>query len=810
MKNKNKKYMLITAILLLSIAFSFITLLPITHADEVITYLHQSASPNPVGVGQKIHATFMMLPVPPSQLPIETPRYGYWEGLTLTIEKPDGKIETIGPIASAEAGAGTIDYTPTIVGNYTLQWKFPGQNITIGPRAGDYYKPSESNKLTIVVQEQPVGSMPWLPLPSEYLNSPIYGDKHNWAHLAGNWLWGSNARPNNSFQEYGTAPNTAHIRWTEQVIFGGIMDESLGPNSAYTGRRGPYKMDPPIILGGRLYVNTHDGTSLTGFRAIDIYTGKTLWEQPGPPIQNGQIIYHISTSQSGVFAYLWNTQTSTWQMFDAWTGGWVLNITGVQSGTNVIGPQGEILRYATGGSSGARWLTLWNSSQACLTASRVIGVAADWDLRKGSYPYSSGLQWNITLPAVPGNPSISQIATDLDLIVMSNTLPATTQYPDGIRQELAYSIKPGEEGKLLWVQNRTTLSQLGGPEMYYNGVYWKHYQPSIQWFSYDATTGKLLGETEPMEGLAIYGGSGRAVLAYDYLYTTGYDGYVRAWAKNGTKVWEWYAGPSGLDTPYNSWPLHGSYTGPTAGDDKVFIINSEHTPLTEMLRGGRVYAINATTGKEIWSISGSQAEANPMGVGWSTLVYLNAYDGKIYCFGNGPSETTVSVPANAIEVGEYFTITGTVLDMSPGQEGVAAVSDENQAIWMEYLHMQQPKPTNATGVTVKLTAVDPNKNTISIGETTTDLNGVYGLTWTPEVPGLYQVIATFEGSGSYGSSTATTYLSAVQASVSATEPTLQPQTSLADQYLIPGIVAIIVAIAIVGALQTLLLLKKRP
>jgi outer membrane protein assembly factor BamB len=90
-----------------------------------------------------------------------------------------------------------------------------------------------------------------------------------------------------------------------------------------------------------------------------------------------------------------------------------------------------------------------------------------------------------------------------------------------------------------------------------------------------------------------------------------------------------------------------------------------------MLRGGRVYAINATTGEDVWSISGTQAEANLMGVGWGSLVYLNGYDGKIYCFGNGSSETTARVPAQAIEVGEYFTITGTVLDMSPGQEGVA-------------------------------------------------------------------------------------------------------------------------------------------
>lgn len=806
---KNISKMLIALILMLSIAFSIVAYIPVTQAQDTTTYLHQAAAPNPIGIGQKVHCTFMMLPVPPSQYPLESPRYGYWEGLMLTIEKPDGKTVTIGPVTSAEAGAGTIDFTPDIAGNYTLQWKFPGQTITVGPQKGSYYKPSESTKLQLVVQEEQIGSLPWLPLPTEYLVSPIYGDKHNWALLAGNWLWGSGARPDLPFQEHGNSPNSAHIRWSEQVIFGGILDESLGPNSAYSGRRGPYKADPPIILGGRLYINTHDGTSLTGFKAIDLYTGETIWERPGPSVQNGQVMYHISTSQSGVFAYLWNTQGSTWQLFDAWTGGWVLNITGVSSGTNVIGPKGEILRYATGGSDSARWLTLWNSSKACLAASRAIGVAVDWDLKKGTYPYSKGIQWNVTLPDVAGSPTISNIASDLQLILMSNSLTAS-QYPDGVRQELAYSIKQGEEGRLLWVQNRTNIAELAGPEMYLDGVYWKHYQPTIQWFSYDAATGNKLGSTTSMEGFALYGGSGRAVLAYEKLYTTGYDGYVRAWDKTGAKVWEWYAGPGGLDSPYNSWPLHGSYTGPTAGDGKVFVINSEHTPLAELLRGGRVYAINATTGEEVWSISGTQAEANPMGVGWGTLVYLNGYDGKIYCFGKGPSATTVNAPASAIEVGDYFTITGTVLDMSPGQEGAAAVSEDSMSQWMEYLHMQQPKPANGSGVTVVLTAVDPNNNLVTIGEATSDLNGVYGFTWTPEVPGLYQIIASFAGSESYGSSTATTYLTAIQTPTATPEPTQAPVQSMADQYLLPGIIGIIIAIVAVGIGLALLIARKRP
>ena len=136
------------------------------------------------------------------------------------------------------------------------------------------------------------------------------------------------------------------------------------------------------------------------------------------------------------------------------------------------------------------------------------------------------------------------------------------------------------------------------------------------------------------------------------------------------------------------------------------------------------------------------------------------------------AQTTVTAPATNIEVGESFTITGTVLDMSPAQKGTAAISDESMDAWMEYKHMQMPKPTDATGVPVQLTAIDPNGNLINIGTATSDTDGEYGFSWAPEVAGLYRVIATFAGSESYGSSTDSTYFTACRCTrrYSSTDP----------------------------------------
>ena len=49
--------------------------------------------------------------------------------------------------------------------------------------------------------------------------------------------------------------------------------------------------------------------------------------------------------------------------------------------------------------------------------------------------------------------------------------------------------------------------------------------------------------------------------------------------------------------------------------------------------------------------------------------------------------------------------------------------------------MQQAKPTNAKGVEVTLSAIDPNGNLVPIGTTTSDMNGNYAISFTPEVPG---------------------------------------------------------------------------
>ncbi len=142
--------------------------------------------------------------------------------------------------------------------------------------------------------------------------------------------------------------------------------------------------------------------------------------------------------------------------------------------------------------------------------------------------------------------------------------------------------------------------------------------------------------------------------------------------------------------------------------------------------------------------------------------------------------------------------------------GVPVASDASQSQWMEYVYMQNPCPTNFTGVTVTINVIDSNGNYRPIGTATTDASGTYSLTWTPDIPGSYTVIASFAGSNSYYPSGAEAHFTVMSATQ--TSPTPAPQTNLATNsdlmtYIVVGVVAIIIAIAIA---TVIIVTRKRP
>ena len=65
-------------------------------------------------------------------------------------------------------------------------------------------------------------------------------------------------------------------------------------------------------------------------------------------------------------------------------------------------------------------------------------------------------------------------------------------------------------------------------------------------------------------------------------------------------------------------------------------------------------------------------------------------------------------------------------------------------------------PTDFAGVPVTVSVVDANGNYRTIGTTTSTSAGTYSLSWIPDIPGDYAVIANFAGTNAYWPSSSMT------------------------------------------------------
>ncbi len=287
-------------------------------------------------------------------------------------------------------------------------------------------------------------------------------------------------------------------------------------------------------------------------------------------------------------------------------------------------------------------------------------------------------------------------------------------------------------------------------------------------WGYNLADGSLKwGPTDPGPQFDYYG-MGNLVYQGKF-FTYGYGGILNAYDINtGKLLWNYTAYGIGQESPYaDRYPLSLA----CIADGKLYMYSTEHSPSTPLWRGSDLRCINASNGAEIWKISHWGTAVISDGF----LVGLDYYDNQLYCYGKGPSATTIEAPLNAVTLGSSLVIQGTVTDQSSGAKGTPAISDASMSQWMEYLYKQQPKPTNATGVPVILFAIDPNGNTQNIGTVTSDTLGNYAISWKPPVPGLYTVVANFAGSNSYYSSVAETHF--VVAAAAAVAAPASPQAS---------------------------------
>ncbi len=814
----------------------------VTPSVTIPTTAFISVSPNPIGQGQPVLINLWLEP------PIAYQRF--FSGYTLTVTKPDSNTETIGPLNSYQGDATAwVQYSVDQVGTYKFKFDFAGNylqagwyyngkyyateaDLPAGVSAGGmgfggpaqfesaWYQGSTSPEVSLTVQQELVYSYPAAQLPTDYWTRPIPIENREWWVIGGHfpftgvgggegWPENTNAYASNyKFTPYVQGPKTSHIAWMRQGALAGISGGQFGYNSVGPGESA-YAGTPNIIFQGRGYqtISKPAQTTINGitysqavnvWQCYDIRTGQIYWEQTGitqPPtmVTFNEIRSAVpGAGQTGMGAgsysllYIGNRMIK----YNPWSGSVTANISlPVTSGTMYKDP------YV---------LSVQNLGNSVPVDQRYRLI--NWTTTGTSTDFNTRIISNISYPFG----SLGTVDYETGVAVSTSAIT-----PPGAGHALGYFIMGTSitTGQLLWNVTSndiffpsTLVADHGKVTTRVLGGWWDCWSLAdgkLLWQT--AKPGEPGGEEYPWGDFGAYTIASYGGLIYDFSYA-GF--YAIDW-NNGEIAWH-YSTPS---VPFEAatYPAMTLFSNsPQIADGVLYYANGEHSPTQPLTRGWRLWALNATTGEYLWDINGG-GSAGAVADGY--LTYDNRYDGHMYVFGKGESETTVSAPQTSITAGTTVVLSGTILDQSPAQPGAACVSKESMSTYMEFLHQQRPidgfwHNVTVTGVPVSINVIDPNNNFFHLDTVTSDAKGNFAYAWTPEIAGMYKISATFAGDDSYGSSWATTYATVNDAPQQTAAPTtipLQETTNTLMMTVIGGFIAIIIAIAIVG----LVLMKKK-
>jgi hypothetical protein len=617
-------------------------------------------------------------------------------------------------------------------------------------------------------------------------------------------------------------PESPHVAWKEELTQAGILGGDFGLEDTNAGVFGGMGMggDPStygfatIAYAGSAYqqiakvamtnVNGTDYYQATNvWQRYDVRTGQVIWEQTGITQIPNYIEYNIGAIPSGGgfpthvtevnFVYLGGGRLVKYR---ASTGLVRLNVSIAPLTTGTYYMNGYCMSVQDLGAAAANvtggryrlinWTTLGTSTSL---ASRVVGNIS-WPI--SSLPATTDYNVGITAQVVNWQragtyyaENITGISLATGQVLWTRTLVDTAQYSG--------SCDIADHGKI------ATLALHKG------------------FICLDLATGKDAWTSEPMDypwDEAGFGGYS-VQSAYGLLYRQAYSGiYAFNWT-NGKIVWK-YEAPADYpyETPYTNEAGETMYSwniGATIADGKMYAYNTEHSATVPITRGWKFHCINATTGEKIWAVAipgASSKHTTDIGPIHDGYVQLFSSDGYMYWFGKGKSATTVTAPDTSVPLGTALTIKGSVMDMSPAQPNTPCVSTDSVAAMMEHIHIQRPLPNNVTGVAVMLTAIGSDGSVTDIGTVTT--NGYYGTfskAWTPTKQDTYQIIASFAGDASYGSSSAATGVTIGPAPLEPAQVEPTAPTDITPLYYV--VAAATVAIIIAVAIATVLIVRKR-
>jgi hypothetical protein len=824
-----------------------------TVARQTVTRSFLSFRPRIVGVGQEVLVNFWINPPLPSNN-ILIPK-----GYVITITKPDGTKDVRTVSSEPATAANWFTYVPDAVGEYKIKFEFlgtyfpagryyngavvtntSGQNLEFsGTNLYNecYYKPSAAPEEKLTVQQDMVWSWP-LALPTDYWTRPASMNNRGWWPILGNWPgtgyvgfdyanWDT-LYPGTTKQEivpadftpWVQAPNTAHVLWKRLDAIAGLIG---GPAGQYGTTGGGFAgLSPPsVIYSGRCYQTMTipiDGVPTSCAVCYDLRTGEQYYAIPASaggitpnliayvnPVPNLETIAGQEIASATWSVELLSISGSYLRKINPLTGALASNISIAPLSNGLFHNQigGYVLNIQDlGAAAGDQRYRLIN-----------------WTTRGTSTNFTSRIVSNTTYQR-SSLPTLQDFENDLGAVVTDTYGQSNPQYGqpfDKLRWQIVCQFYKLSTGALLYNLTTTEYPDIlyhSGPVMMDHGKVAAMAQGGY-FVIFDGFTGKWF-RTETTDYPWSSAGFGAYAISsgYGMVIRYAYDGvYAFNWT-DGKIVWH-YVAPTyaNFESPYtdeNGTECYSFNGDGDIADGKLFVSNTEHTPTYPLTRGWGLHVINMTDGKLVWKLN------NPMSYGAVAdgyLVATNSWDGYTYVIGKGKSATTVTAPDVAVPLGTGVMIKGTVLDVSPAQAGTPCVSKESMSLQMEYLHLSMPQGglfnnETITGVPVSLTAIGSDGTYVDLGTVTTNgYSGAFNFAWTPTKADTYEIIASFAGDDSYGSSMSTTAVSIGPAPAEIKFPEQTPPIDYTMTIVYVGI-AIIVAVAILVAIAVLILRKR--
>ena len=425
---------------------------------------------------------------------------------------------------------------------------------------------------------------------------------------------------------------------------------------------------------------------------------------------------YVSPNQFGALAYLWTTGTpaginaasgtTTWNMFDAMTGTYILSIVNGSAMTLTEDANGNLIGYYVNSTAGTQLvmgtindnigpapvpitttgpsLNEWNSTECMVGNWGAQAAGWQWKpLQGGVIPFGDGIVWRTTLAtnisggALPVPFSIGSWGNAMDgpigsgAVLLWSYLSAASFYQSGFIDEAVYSTTTGQ---LLWITNRTETpyTRVDFSEIS-DSVFVETNQETGVCNGYNIDTGAhlwgpvTLPNTDPYDTIGSY----YSQVANGVLYEIGFGGDIYAISiATGAILWQTntnaISGPAGTDSPYGVWPIW-AFGNQGALADGMLFLGEGHEYSPPLFRGANEIAINITNGNPVWSMLGFDVDGGTA-ISDGVMLTESAYDNLIYAYGQGPSTTTVVTPDIGVTTATPITITGSVMDISAGSQ----------------------------------------------------------------------------------------------------------------------------------------------